>query len=412
MSTVREARPRHQSLLPRGSVGRSPSEMQQRGGERTHGGSEDVQKSRQKWKENRISLAELPVIASWRQKPSAKFDISILKYWDIIIILTAQIATLVIGSQRSTEPRCPCGLDDPAWLRRKVASLWRRENDPLRGNDDAPFVGSYPENMCQDCTSHHSGHLTPHVDTHLGRNILSSFVRRLVRFLTFLNNSAPARIARSYSVLNMPKRATDKGQEARLQLALLLHTIGRQIHFVTMHAALWAFNFVPGPFLSFPSRPSLPHHHHLSGLFVSLMLLTSGPAPFLRSASSLHPEPRVSGAFVLFVCARSRRSCYLGSSEGSPLFFMAAKTPLTNWMRCKSNRQRRRWTAGDAHTHTHTHTAVCYECKTKNLHLTHVHRCHSYACVPLCLWRFITASSSLVPACWATCRPLALSITK
>lgn len=173
-----------------------------------------------------------------------------------------------------------------------AALLWRHENKPLRGNDENTVV----ENMCQDCTSHHSSHLTPHVDTHLGRNILSSFVRILVQFLTFLNNSAPVRIARSYSVLNMPKRATDKGQEARLQLALLLHTIGKQIHFVTMHAALRPINFVPGPFLSSP-------HHHLSGLFVSLMLLTSGPAPFLCSALSLHPEPQVSGVFVLFVCA-------------------------------------------------------------------------------------------------------------
>lgn len=134
-----------------------------------------------------------------------------------------------------------------------AALLWRHENKPLRGNDENTVV----ENMCQDCTSHHSSHLTPHVDTHLGRNILSSFVRILVQFLTFLNNSAPVRIARSYSVLNMPKRATDKGQEARLQLALLLHTIGKQIHFVTMHAALRPINFVPGPFLSSPPSPPL-----------------------------------------------------------------------------------------------------------------------------------------------------------
>lgn len=82
MSTVREVRPRHQSLLPRGSVGQSPSKMEQRGGERTCGGSEDMQKSWQKWRE-RIEFPwqlELLVIASRRQKPSAKFDISILKY--------------------------------------------------------------------------------------------------------------------------------------------------------------------------------------------------------------------------------------------------------------------------------------------------------------------------------------------
>lgn len=198
---------------------------------------------------------KLLVIASLRQKPSVKFDISILKYWDINIILAPQIAALVIGSQSRAEPRCPCGLAEAASLQRE-----------LRCCGDVK-INLCVEMMTHSCRisswKHVSGlhiapqrHLTPHVDTHLGRNILSSFVRMLVQFLTFLNNSAPARIARSYSVLNMPKRATDKGQEARLQLALLLHTIGRQIHFATMHAALWDINFVPGPFLSSPITTS------------------------------------------------------------------------------------------------------------------------------------------------------------
>lgn len=147
MSTVREARPRHQSLLPRGSVGRSPSEMQQRGSER--GPTVALKTCRSQGRNGkRIEFPwqpELPVIASWRQKPSAKFDISILKYRDITIILTAQIATLVIGSQRSTEPRCPCRLDEAARLRRKAASPWRRENEPLRGNDDAPLLNLIPK---------------------------------------------------------------------------------------------------------------------------------------------------------------------------------------------------------------------------------------------------------------------------
>ena len=60
------------------------------------------------------------LIASQRQKPTAKFDISILKFWDINIILTEQTAILVIGSQRRTEPRCPCGLDEAASLRREL----------------------------------------------------------------------------------------------------------------------------------------------------------------------------------------------------------------------------------------------------------------------------------------------------
>lgn len=73
------------------------------------------------------------------------------------------------------------------------------------------------------------------------------------QLLARLNNSVQVRISISYSILNMPKRATDKGQEARLQLGLLLQTIGRQIHFVTMPAVLWAINFVPGSFLHPPS---------------------------------------------------------------------------------------------------------------------------------------------------------------
>lgn len=47
------------------------------------------------------------------------------------------------------------------------------------------------------------------------------------------------------------------------------------------------------------------------------------------------------------------------------------------------------------HTYTCTHTAVCYKCKTKNLHLIHVHLRHSNARVPFCLWRFITFASGL-----------------
>lgn len=35
-----------------------------------------------------------------------------------------------------------------------------------------------------------------------------------LRLLAHLNNSARVRISTSYSILNMPKRATDKGQEA------------------------------------------------------------------------------------------------------------------------------------------------------------------------------------------------------
>lgn len=259
MSTVREARPRHQSLLPMGSVGRSPSEMQQRGGERTHGGSEDVQKSRQKWKENRISLAAR--VARDCQSASEALckiwhlNIEILRYYYYPHSANCRPGNCIPEKHR-TEMSLRAGWGRVIAEESCVAvETWKWTSARKRWR---AVVESYPENMCQDCTSHHSGHLTPHVDTHLGRNILSSFVRRLVRFLTFLNNSAPARIARSYSVLNMPKRATDKGQEARLQLALLLHTIGRQIHFVTMHAALWAINFVPGPILSFPSRPPPP----------------------------------------------------------------------------------------------------------------------------------------------------------
>lgn len=86
-----------------------------------------------------------------------------------------------------------------------AASLWRHENKP--------------ENMCQGCTSHHSGHIVSHTGTHLGENTLFSFVSILIQFLNFLNNSALAKIARSYSVLNMPERATDKGARGTVSIS-------------------------------------------------------------------------------------------------------------------------------------------------------------------------------------------------
>lgn len=123
----------------------------------------------------------------------------------------------------------------------------RRENKPLRGNDDT-LLSSLTLKTCVRIAHHTTADILHPMWTHTWAGTSSpSFVRILVQFLTFLNNSAWTRIARSYGVLNMPKRARDKGQEARLQLALLLHTIGRQIHFVAMHAALSAINFVPAP---------------------------------------------------------------------------------------------------------------------------------------------------------------------
>lgn len=58
-----------------------------------------------------------------------------------------------------------------------------------------------------------------------------------------------------------------------------------------MHAALSAINFVPAP---------------PSGLFVSLMLLTSGPAPFLCSSFIITPEAPGIGYGCVCVCAWPR----------------------------------------------------------------------------------------------------------
>ena len=53
--------------------------------------------------------------------------------------------------------------------------------------------------------------VTVHVEPR-STSLLSPLVR--LRLLAHLNNSVRVRISISYSILNMPKRATDKGQEA------------------------------------------------------------------------------------------------------------------------------------------------------------------------------------------------------
>lgn len=151
----------------------------------------------------------------------------------------------------------------------------------------------------------------------------------------------------------MPRRATDKEQEAWIQLGLLSQTIGRQIHFVTIPAVLWAINFVPGSVL-LPLSFTLFFFFFFfgrgggAGVFVSLMLLTSVPTAFRCFILSLHHEPQVSGACVC-VYVYARVSAYWGvvllgikwrrSLEKDRLFFRVAEILPTNWMRCKSSQQ-------------------------------------------------------------------------
>lgn len=150
------------------------------------------------------------------------------------MILAAQIAALVIGS-RGRGNRGVLARPAEGRAMEEGAALPRR-----RGNDDTLLSNLIPKTRVVTAHRATADILHPHVDTHLRRDSLASFVRILVQFLTSLNNSA-----RRENRPDLPacltcqkKGARDKEQEARLQLVLLLHTIGGQIHFVTMRAAL------------------------------------------------------------------------------------------------------------------------------------------------------------------------------
>ena len=122
--------------------------------------------------------------------------------------------------------------------------------------------------------------------------LLSPLVR--LRLLAHLNNSVRVRISISYSILNMPKRATDKGQEAPASIRSFVadnrptNSFCDDAHRIVSHQfCTW---------LSPP--PSLRSSRVFFFLccFVLLMLLTSAPTPFPCLALSLHREPEVSGA--------------------------------------------------------------------------------------------------------------------
>lgn len=183
---------------------------------------------------------------------------------------------------------------------------------------------------------------TPPTDTHLCsvHSTSSPLLFLLVQsqLLAHLNNSFQVRSSISYSILNMPKRATDRRQEARLQLGLLLQTMGDKFISLRCPPVLWAINFVPGSFLR-PFSPPLVFFFFLS----SLMLLTSRPAPFPCLVSSLHLQ--VSDVCVR-VCVCVHRPWHSVTwdqmtveSEKRRLFFRVAEMLLTNWMRCKSSQQ-------------------------------------------------------------------------
>lgn len=256
------------------------------------------------------------------------------------------------------------------------------------------------------------------MDTHLcgAHTTSSALLFPLVQLLVLasLNNSVQVRITISYSILNTPKGATDKGQEARLQLALLSQTIGRQIHFVTMLAVLRAIYFVPGPALH-PLSPPLMSFCFVNAVDVCAYSLS-------LPSFIITPWAPVSGVwarFYVYVCvclSTALRIVLLGikwrqSLEKSLLLFMVAEILLTNWMRCKSSHKPQTlvWHTGERERKV-LHTRHCLfqpqNLCPKRHHFTntHKHMRHANVCHPLCLWwliNFATTSSLRSATCFS-----------
>lgn len=183
------------------------------------------------------------VIARVHYRACVKFDISILKYWDINIILTkhkllpsnwildstgswnvlANLIMLCHGREPCNDvktkgeikwqenmslsleiiyPSTPC-----VWLWRQLTVLEistlmvRTVNVPIK-----------PHRTCQPPPVAP----TPHLDTHLcsAHSTSSALLFLLVQLLclAFLNNSVQVRITISYSILNMPKGQQTRGR--------------------------------------------------------------------------------------------------------------------------------------------------------------------------------------------------------
>ena len=190
--------------------------------------------------------------------------------------------------------------------------------------------------------------VTVHVEPR-STSLLSPLVR--LRLLAHLNNSVRVRISISYSILNMPKRATDKGQEAPASIRSFVADNRPTNSFCDN-----AHRIVSHQFCTWLSPPPSLRSSLFLCCFVLLMLLTSAPTPFPCLALSLHREPEVSGARARLCLRASVCVCvcvYVSAARGvalpgikwrwslekSRLFFGVAEILLTNWMRCKSSQQ-------------------------------------------------------------------------